>query len=155
MISIELEISKASVFEEVSKTTAYSGAKMSGDEESYDRIATTAQNQDVLERFWREGVAIAAERLKNFIGFMVEESGTLDLKLSVSSGYDDNLTPSLQPSLESFLVLYIVGKWFKFTNKQEADGTLREADTMMDDVVKKLYYRVPPTRPDISNIIGK
>ena len=40
MATVVLLIDKAKVYEEVAQTTAYTGAKMDGDEKAYERIST-------------------------------------------------------------------------------------------------------------------
>jgi hypothetical protein len=50
MIDIILTVNKEKVYEEVAKTTSYTGAKMD-DELAYDRIFTTDEDKSMLERF--------------------------------------------------------------------------------------------------------
>ena len=51
---IVFQIQKDTVYNEVAKTTSYTGAKMEGDEGAYDRIFTTDEDKIMLERFWNE-----------------------------------------------------------------------------------------------------
>jgi hypothetical protein len=66
--------------------------------------------------------------------------------LELSSSYDDNLTEAVSTSLFSFFVASIVSKWFAFSNKPEAESYAVGAATIMDDVMRKIYYKKKPTR---------
>lgn len=154
MNEVNLSINKSSVYEEVAKTTSYTGAKMEGDETAYDRIITTDDDRTMLERFWREACNAATEQLKPFVVSVSEqpEVNTLsmeqnyDVKLELSSSFDMSLRDSIETSLFSFFVAVIVSKWYKFTNKQETESYASDAVGMMDDVMRKIYYKKKPKR---------
>ena len=154
MTEVTLRVSKQRVYDEVAKTTSYTGAKMQGDDTAYDRIFTTDSDRSMLERFWTEACNAATEQLKKFIVEVSEngEGNTIDLsrdyvvKLELSSAYDENLTESVQASLFSFFVSAIVSKWYKFTNKDETESYAADAVGMMNDVMGKIFYRKKPRR---------
>lgn len=154
MIDVTLTVSKQQVYDEVAKTTSYTGTKMQNDNSAYDRIFTTDSDRSMLERFWTEACNAATEKLKKFLVSVSDnsEGSTIDLsrdyvvELELSSSYDDNLTESVQASLFSFFVSAIVSKWYKFTNKGEADGYAADAVGMMNDVMGKVFYRKKPKR---------
>lgn len=148
MAEITLKIIKADVWDEVTKTTAYTGDKMIGDEGAYERILMTDEDSKVLQRFWEEAAAVANDRLKE----MLVASGTVtadyDIRLHVSNAYDQILNDSVQAALRSFFIAAIVARWCKFANKGEADSYAKDAEAMMEDVRHKLYSRKRPRRPD-------
>ncbi len=151
MITIALQINKSEVYEEVAKTTRYTGAKMVGDDTAYDRIFTTDEDKKMLERFWIESANGATEQLKPFLSELSDNSETnnaesYSIKLDMSSAFDTTLTGSIQTSLYSYFVMMIVSKWYKFTNKAEAESFATDASDAMDDVMRKLYWRKKPTR---------
>jgi len=147
MIDITLTINKAEVYDEVAKTTSYTGAKMDSDGSAYERIFTTAEDQLMLERFWTEACDVVTEQLKAFLKDVSEPSTTsFDLELELSSSFDETLTGSINTSLFSFFVNAVVSKWYKFTNKGEAESYAAEATVMMGDVMRKIYYRKKPKR---------
>ena len=155
MIEVTLTVNKANVYNEVEKTTGYTGAKIEeGGESAYDRIRTTDEDRELLERFWSEACNAATERLKRFIVSVTEypESHGVELDrnyvvdLELSSRYDTALNQSVQTSLFSFFVLYIVSRWFKVANKQETESYAQDAASMMDDVMRKIFYKKKPTR---------
>lgn len=154
MVNITLSVNKAYVYDEVAKTTAYAGVKMQGDESAYERIFTTDEDRMMLERFWAEACSATTEQLKQFIvevsshpeSHGIELGNNYEVELELSSSFDTTLTDSISSSLFSFFVSYIISKWYKFTNKGEADGYTLEATGMMDDVMRKIYYRKKPRR---------
>lgn len=154
MIEVTLTVNKAQVYDEVAKTTSYTGVKMQGDESAYDRIFTTDDDRMMLERFWVEACNAATEQFKPFLksvneqveGLSVDLSRNYEVELELSSSYDASLTGSIKTSLFSFFVSLIVSKWFKFTNKDEAESYGVDASSMMGDVMRKVYYKKKPTR---------
>ena len=155
---MDITVSKNKVYNEVAKTTSYTGAKkMAGDESAYERIFTTDEDQLMLERFWMECCNEATNEFRPFIVSVTEQndSETISLEnnytatLSMPSAFDENLVTSMQNSLFSFFVNSISGKWYKMTNKEEYDSYLKDAHTNLMDVRSKLYYRKKPTRKKI------
>lgn len=147
MKKLILSVNKADVYNEVAKTTSYTGAKMENDATAYTRIFTTEEDKDILERFWNESKNSVAGDLKKLLNEEKEENGTYTLTLEVSSSFDDNLIVSMQRSLFSFFVMSIVSKWYIFTNKKEAESYATSALGDMEDVMRKAYYKKRPTRP--------
>lgn len=154
MIEVKLSIKKASVYEEVAKTTSCTGAKMEGDESAYDRIFTTDDDRMMLERFWIEASNAATEQFKPFLisvsehpeGHGVAMERNYDVELELSNSFDTALRDSIETSLFSFFVATIVSKWYKFTNKKESESYAADAGGMMDDVMRKIYYKKKPKR---------
>lgn len=149
MQNISLTVNKAAVYDEVAKTTSYAGAKMQDDEGAYERIFTTDDDRMMLERFWVEACNGATERLKQFITGVTDGAEGYDVRLEMSGSFDVNLRDSMETSLHSYFVGYIVAKWFKFTNKGESESYAGDAAGAMDDVMRKVYYRKKPTRAAI------
>lgn len=154
---MEITVNKKKVYDEVAKSTSYTGAKMAGDELAYERIFTTDEDQLMLERFWMECCNDATNEFRPFITSVTEQgdSGVISLgnnytaTLALPSSFDENLIPSMQNSLFSYFVNSISGKWYKMTNKEEYDSYLKDAHTNLMDVRSKLYYRKKPTRKKI------
>lgn len=155
MENFKITINKSYVYDEVAKTTSYVGAKMMAEDSgAYKRIFTTDDDRMMLERFWSESCSIMTDNLKPFIesvsshpvSHSIDLSNNYEVTLNLSSSFDTSLTDSIQSSLFSFFVSYIVSKWYKFTNKTEADSYALEATNMMDDVIRKIYHRKKPRR---------
>lgn len=146
MKQIELTVAKSAVYNEVAKTTSYTGARMVGDDDAYLRIFTTDEDQEMLERFWEEAASGATEQLKPFLHFDNSTATEYEVVLEVSSSYDETLTGSVRKSLFSYFVAMIVARWYRIANKQESESYANDAIGAMDDVMKKIYYRKKPVR---------
>ncbi len=146
-MEVTLTISKESVYDEVAKTTEYTGAKMD-DEHAYEVISTTDEDKTMLERFWNECKNMVCNSLKKVLVSENEtEDGAYELTLGLSSAFDESLTESMQRSLFSFFVMNITAKWYTFANKNEATGYATEAATYIEDIMRKAFYKKRPTRP--------
>lgn len=144
---MELVIKKEDVYKEVAKTTNYTAAKMD-DPNAYERIFTTDENREMLERFWDECKNIVSGSLKKFFVSEEEtEQGVYILTLRLSQSFDDSQTDSMQRSLFSFFVMNITAKWYTFANKSEAAAYATEAATYIEDVKQKAFYKKRPERP--------
>lgn len=152
MTEIELQVSRKAVYEEVAKTTSYTGSKMLDDDTAYDRIFTTDEDQEMLERFWNECRAEIAQRLVGLVSEekMSDDGDTYTLCLDLSGSFDTALQPSMQLSLFGYFVQSLAAKWYGFTNKGETDKNSLQATALLEDVREKAYYKKKPTRPTYS-----
>lgn len=146
MTDVTLTVDKNKVYDEVAKTTSYTGAKMQGDDKAYERIFTTDEDQQMLERFWTEASNAATEQFKPFLESNLSDSSCYKVQLELSSSFETQLQASIETSLFSFFVAVIVGKWYKFTNKSEAESYTNEAVGMIEDVMQKIYFKKKPKR---------
>lgn len=145
-MEVTLTISKEAVYDEVAKTTEYTGAKMD-DEHAYEVISTTDEDKAMLERFWNECKNMICNSMKKVLVSEVEEDGEYSLTLGLSTAFDESLTESMQRSLFSFFVMNITAKWYTFANKSEATGYATEAATYIEDIMRKAFYKKRPERP--------
>ena len=151
---VTLTVNKANVFTEVAKTTSYSGIKKSPDGSLYEQVFTTDEDRLMLERFWNEAANNVTDILKNFEGVFsdtqqahgIDIANNYSAKVSLSNSFDTNLISSIQSSLFSFFVDYIVGNWYKFINKEEASSYLEDSAAMLLDVKSKIYFKKKPSR---------
>lgn len=149
MPTITLNVNKTAVWNEVAKTSGYTGDKMTdADENAYERILITDEDQKSLQRFWEEAVAVANDQLKEMLETASSMNSDYCVTLHVSRSYDQVLNASVQAALTSYFISAIVGRWYKFSNKTEAESYLSEAANMMNDVLRKLYSRKRPRRPN-------
>ena len=145
-MEITLKVNKETVYDEVAKTTEYTGAKMD-DEHAYEVISTTDEDKAMLERFWDECKNMVCNSLKKVLVSEVEAEGEYSLTLGLSTAFDESLTESMQRSLFSFFVMNITAKWYTFANKSEATGYATEAATYIEDIMRKAFFKKKPTRP--------
>lgn len=152
MISATLTVAKDAVMEEVMKTTSYAGKKtdeavplQEGQESAYDRMRATEYDKEQLARFWDEATSMATGRMSRWIKCVTNDT-SYTAELSLSSRWEEHLQPSMQASLFSFFVSFIIARWFTLSAKEDADTYMAAANTMLDDVMRKIYHRSAPER---------
>lgn len=148
-MKITLSTNKSDVMQEVAVTTAYTGGKMSdNDENALHRISTVDEDENHLERFWEESRADICQELIGLVNFEgMSGPDEYKLMLEVSKSFNEALLPSMNLNLRSFFVHNIVGKWYVYTNKTEAGDYADNAATLLDDIHRKAVYKKKPTRP--------
>ena len=162
MIEITITALKPDVLNEVARTTAYEGKKTTGEEGAYERIFTTEEDKEMLQRFWDEAASTVTEAMKRFVVSISDshiETGkdangnsttttteAYEAKLEVSSSYDTALTASIEKSLYSFFVNAIVSKWNNFVKEGQVERYEIEANAALEDIMRKLFYKKRPTR---------
>lgn len=154
MDNITFKVNKMRVYNEVAKTTSYTGAKMTDDESAYGRILTSDEDRLMLERFWNEACNAATGTFRQFLVSVTSSAESHCMKLESNyevtilpaGNYDTALNDSIQSSLYSFFVNYIVSRWYRFANKGEVEAYNTEASDMLEDVRMKLYHRKRPER---------
>ena len=157
MIAQDITISKIYVYDEVAKTTSYTGAKSTA-EGAYERIFTTDDDRLMLERFWVEACAAATSLLRDFIVTVnaQDNSNGVDIdinyeaSLDMPASFDVALMPAVANDIFSFFVAYITGKWYKFTEKEETEPYMADAALSLTSAKSKLYYKTKPVRKKIA-----
>lgn len=147
MVEYQLKVNKENVYQEVSKTTSYTGSKMKNDSKAYDRIYATKFDREMLERFWNESKNTVCNSLKKFMVSEGESGSEYVITLALSSSFDETLLESMNRSLFSFMVMNIVAKWYVFTNKEEAQSYSQNASSMLEDLMRKTFFKKKPQRP--------
>ena len=143
MITVVLTVSKDTVYQEVAKTTAYTGAKMKDEPQAYDRIPVIDADKVQLDRFWREACHMATQLFMPFL-VTTEQNADYVAELQMSSSYDVSLNDSVQGALGSMFVNHLIRKWFEVTNR----GDLELYQQLEIDALRKLrsmiYFRKKP-----------
>lgn len=146
-MDITLTANRAEVFREVAQTTGYSGSKMSGDAEAYERIRTVDEDAAELQRFWDES---RAEVAQTFMRLLVSEDMCGDdyrVVLNVSASFDEALLPGMRLGLFSYFVQSIAAKWYVYANKTEAAGFATVGRGILEEVREKAFFKKRPVRP--------
>lgn len=147
MKSIEINISKSEVFEEVAKTTAYIGAKkVDGSGAAYDRIFTTNEDKNMLERFWLETADVMTNILSQFLNGVPSTSSSYAVGLVMSDRFDTSLSDSLNSSICSYFVNSILSKWCDITDKDNVKEYTDKAGALLVNINDMLFFKKKPTR---------
>lgn len=146
MKTVVIQVNKEQVYDEVSKTTAYTGKKAEAEGAFARAFATDVDQKEMFERFWCECKINLCGALKQHVA---SESDTDQYKitLSLSSRFDDSIADSLNQSAFTFFVLTICSKWFGLYDHAKRDRYAVEANAYLDDIKRKVLYKTKPTRP--------
>lgn len=144
MRNIELYISKADVYEEVAKTTAYTGAKQATDEGGFDKVFLSDAETEMLDRYWNEVCTDISLRLSEWIVDVEPSSATITL--AVADGFNDALTDSLTQAITSYFVTTLLYKWYSIAMPTLAEGMVAESITHIKRVTELVNQRKRPTR---------
>lgn len=157
MIDITISIKKVTVYDEVKKTTEYTASKMSDDQDAYKRIAAIDSDTILLDRFFNEAIADITDVIKPFI-ISIPSNGTdednnkisdvfeFSADLQLPNLFEQYLLDSIESTITSYFVNYIVCQWYKFSNKKETQDFKILADNCIVDLRRKIYFRKSPTR---------
>ena len=152
-----MTIDKSVVWHEVAKATSYTGAKMMGgdDPNAYDRISTTDEDREMLERYWVEACSLMTHHLKEHVKTVaaqeihhgVDMESDYAVTLRVADAYPSALNDAVLGNLTSFVIATVLSKWYRLTNKGETDVYATEASAYLLSAVDLLYSRTRPVRP--------
>lgn len=144
MNNVNFTITRESVYNEVAKTTSYGGKKAQGDENAYQRMRTTPEDEEMLQRFWHEACDMITSMVKPFIN-SVSDDTDFNLSLAMPSRYDTTLNAMLQATAFSFIVNQIIAKWYDMANKDEARKYDDTANGLATKFKATVFYRKKPT----------
>lgn len=145
MKTVRFQVKRAEAYEEVKKTSSYSGKKTQGDDGAYERIFVKDADEEMLGRFFDEACNGLMDLLKPFIA-ATGAGNDFDVTLEMPSTFDERLQPSMQRSMFSFVVLSIVASWYDFVKDDKTEVTAKDALGMLEDIRGKLYWRKPVKR---------
>lgn len=160
METITIHVAREDVYAEVAKATDYTGTKMSdADENARDRILAVDEDFAELGRFWEEAVTACNESLKELLvrgATRLKANGTTgkgeghyeyEAVIEVSLSFDKALTGSVESAIRSYFISAIIGQWFKFANKAEADDYFNTGAEQITAAERLLYSRRKPSVP--------
>ncbi|MCH5234476.1 MAG: hypothetical protein J1E16_04220 [Muribaculaceae bacterium] len=160
---IEIKVWKDEVREEVGKSTEYTGAKgIYEDKDAHDKYYAQEADLETLDRFWEEAILTFNERVKNMLleseTIQIQTGGSLELGkvemreafkaiLEVSLSFDIGLVGSIEKTMKSYFISYIIGAWFKLAKKDESEEYFGVAEEALTNVERMLYSRMRPRAP--------
>jgi hypothetical protein len=152
---IDIKLFRRKIYQEVARTTAYTGVKSENaaslkdeDEraEMFDRLATVDEDNPLLSDYLTEASAFAAEVLRSFIASVSLAGETLTFSLNASDSFDDTLTPVVVNNLNAFLTASVTARWFRLSCREKAAEWETEATRRIDSVLATLCHRMAPRR---------
>lgn len=154
---VKLTVRKSLVYNEVAKTTSYTGAKLLTDEDptAYERIFTTDDDRLLLERFWHEAAnnvtmemptSMIRSLSENPVSNGVQPDADYVIVLEMPDNFADVMTNAIETTMFSFFVAYIINKWYDSQEKKEAASYAQQADSFLMALVALLNRRKKPVR---------
>lgn len=144
MRNIEIYISKSDVYNEVIKTTAYTGAKQASDEGGFDKVFLSDAETEMLDRYWRDVCSDISLRLSEWIVGIEPE--TAIITLNVADGFNDALTDSLAQAITSYFVTSLLYRWYSIATPALAEGMATESILHIKIVTELVNQRKRPTK---------
>lgn len=151
-MEVRLSLDKSAAMTEVSRLTHYIAAKLVEVENNpttigaYNRIPTVDEDADLLDRFWSEARGYICNRAKKRLVSEAESDGTYALTLDLPDRYNTALNTSVQQSLLSFFIYYILSRWLLIVHKDEADAYSAMSLGCVDDIMDKITHNQGITR---------
>lgn len=148
MQKLTITISKAEVYEEVAKTTAYLGAKNvdANGKSLFDQVFVTDADKAMLERFWHS----AMESLLYVLGDVLRSSTEDDEGTELWLGMTDNFPMTMAEPLKSTAIEYvenkIIGEWCAVADKGEVEQYSNQSGALLMQVVNIIHKRSRPRR---------
>lgn len=150
METITIKIDQSEVYEEVAKATDYTWSKLEGASgELRDRILAADADLAEMGRFWDEGLTAIKEALKEMVAGGQMRQSVYELELEVSNSYNQGLNGAVAGAMRSFMVMWMVGQWFRYSNKGEAGQYIEEARGYLLGAERMLYSRKKPRKPSV------
>lgn len=155
MSTITIRIDKGHVYNEAAKLTGYLGAKaMDADRGAYRRVALTDADRELLERYFAESCSEVTTSLSRWLvsvsdhpyGHGTDLGADYEIELDVQSSYDASLTPSVATSLTGYFVSSVASRWLLVSDPSRAEAVAAEAALLLEDVLRKLYWKKKPLR---------
>ena len=155
MKKITLKINKATVYDEVSKTSAYEGVKGSDETMAlYDKVFVTDAEREQIERYWCEACSNLTAVLarwadsvsEHHIGNPPDLSEDFVAQCSMNDSFNEMLVPSTCNFLTQYAIDYILAKWFAMTDMDKAARYELTAAAALDESRKNIIVRIKRKR---------
>lgn len=147
-------LDKSEIYKEVTKYTAYEGAKV--DETLYDRVRVKSGDKTALERWWCEACSLVTTCLIPYVTQISaaeikdrpDEADNFTVTLGMPSNWNVSVKPALERSLAEIVTGYLLQQWYLLLNdEKQAKATGASQQTAIAKVGQLLYTRIRPTRP--------
>lgn len=145
---INIDIKRGDIDEQLSKITAYTGAKgiAAVSAADFDRIATANEDSDLLNRYWAGAANVLADRLRHFISNFSVSQDCISISLQPSGAFDHSLADALRNDMASFVTAFMAKAWFSITLPEKSDEWEEESARLLSEISRNIYHRRRPQR---------
>lgn len=142
--TLTIAIANETIVKEVHKTLSYTGArterKDGGNE--YNHISTNEEDAEMMKRFWYEACAIVGRQGKEFVTQQKATSAEFTIAYGLPNNYNTAFDWSVKQMMTSFIVWYILGRWFEVCGMyDESKLYLTTAEMFLKEMKGYLYSR--------------
>ena len=153
MIELKIDIKKSVIYNEVSKISSYIGAKrIDADQAVYERVFSTEDDRELLERYWRETKSSLVEVFGRWL-YSVNDSGNSQVVddaevwsviLHMPDTFKKEFIYAIDEDAHSFMINEILFRWLAVSEPKEAEYYKALSESKKRDITKKLLYRTRP-----------
>lgn len=148
--TVDITLSKDTIFTEVNKQTSYEGAK--ADATLYDKVRVKSHDRAMLERWWGDACGLIATICVPYVtdieGFDVSSHDSITIGLSLPSNWNANQESILTTTAQDIVCEYLLQQWYLLLNMEaQAKVSAEKITSATAKMAVALYDRVRPTRP--------
>lgn len=156
-ITVNIQVSKARVFDEVQKTTEYIGHKSVSEQDpgAYERIAAIDSNREQLDRYWMEACGDVAMLLDHWTVSITSQvlthhpelDAAHDFKatLAMPTNWPNQYANTVREKVMSYIVNSIVTKWLLLVAPSQAEAYAALATGASQQITQLMLMRQRPT----------
>lgn len=152
MIDYNILIRKSLVVDEVKKTSAYIGKKLTNadDPGAFERVALVDANEEQLDRYWTEACSAATLALSHWQIIVKEQpvhaGDDYNVTLRLPDNWNATLGSSLQAAVASYLENMMLTQWLMLVDRADVESHTALAARAMAEVGRIILERVRPVR---------
>lgn len=144
MKELRIIISRDNVFEEVSKTTSFDGAKRETGDGTYERVMATDDDRQMMARSFDEAAQTAESAFCDVPYDIETDTEQWAVTLHVSNAFNDKATQSINSDMFSFFCESILEKWYATTLPEVSNRHAQLALGYLTDASKKIWFKGAP-----------
>lgn len=153
MIEVKVYIKKSVIYNEVAKITSYIGAKrIDADQNVYERVFSTEDDRELLERYWREAKSDLTDIVSRWLvgsskvdnSQVVDDAEVWEITLNMPHTFHLQMVDALDEDIHSFMIHSIIFKWLSVSEPKEAEYYHVQMMSKKESITKKLMYRIKP-----------
>lgn len=145
-MDISLEISRKTIFSQVSRRTEWQGTRSPQDND-YERQTLSESDKALFHSFFDEAAMHAVDLCRPFLKRVSNTDDTLAMTLGITDGSD---VASLEKTMENLLTSHVLALWQEIVSPQRAPASFSRRDEYSFKLQSILYHHPAPKRSMIN-----
>lgn len=146
MKTLSITVTRDTVYEEVSKTTSFDGAKKDAEDGTYERVMTTEDDRQMLARYFDEAAQAAEAALSDLPTDDTTDGEQWGVTLRLPDAFNDKAAQSINADMFSYFCESILGKWYATTLYDVSERHTLLSAGFLQDALRKIWFRAAPSR---------